>query len=300
MNIQERMRATLDAEAEAIRSVHVTDEFVQAVEVMQRCDGKIITTGIGKAGHIAEKFAATLCSTCTPAVFVHAAEAAHGDLGIVDDHDVMIAFSTSGKSREVLEILELARHLGVATIIGMVREEMDFRGILRDDVLCIGTDNSLTPYSRTNNNHYEEMESRGVDMSDPAEFDCVTQSSRTGVPAAATAGVMTTRAAAKAFFIDGTNRAMFRFTLLNHMCRDLEQVKDTTRSADHIRQDISRSPGGCTAPRVPPPGWLSPRSAAAARQATIHQSAASGPSAPIRLPTAKFAIRKAMEPEWSG
>jgi hypothetical protein len=81
-------------------------------------------------------------------------------------------------------------------------------------------------------------------MSDPAEFDCTTQSSLTGIPAAATAGVMTTRAAARAFFIDGTNRAMFRFTLMNHMCNDLEQVKDITRVPDRIRQDVSRSPGG--------------------------------------------------------
>ncbi len=119
MNIEERMRAVLEAEAEAIQAINVSAEFVRAVEVMSDCDGKIITTGIGKAGHIAEKFAATLCSTATPAVFVHPAEAAHGDLGLVDTHDVMIAFSTSGKSREVLEILELSRHLGVATIIGV-------------------------------------------------------------------------------------------------------------------------------------------------------------------------------------
>lgn len=119
MNIETRMRAILDAEAEAIRSVNVDENFVRAVEVMKNCDGKIITTGIGKAGYIANKFAATLCSTATPAVFVHPAEAAHGDLGLVDTHDVLIAFSTSGKSREVLEILELGRHLGVATIIGV-------------------------------------------------------------------------------------------------------------------------------------------------------------------------------------
>ena len=119
MNIEERMRAVLDAEADAIRSVNIDGRFVQAVQVMLDCDGKVITTGIGKAGYIASKFAATLCSTATPAVFVHPAEAAHGDLGLVDTHDVLVAFSTSGKSREVLEILELARHLGVATIIGI-------------------------------------------------------------------------------------------------------------------------------------------------------------------------------------
>ena len=131
-----------------------------------------------------------------------------------------------------------------ATIIGMVREQMDFREILRADVLCIGTAGGLPPYSQTSNAHYEAMERQGVDMSDPAQFGCVSQSSLTGVPPNATAGIMTTRAAAKAFLIDGTNRAMFRFTLLNHMCRDLEQVKDITRVPDRIRQDVSRSPGG--------------------------------------------------------
>lgn len=138
MNIEQRMRAILDAEAEAIRSININENFVRAVEVMKSCDGKIITTGIGKAGYIANKFAATLCSTATPAVFVHPAEAAHGDLGLVDDHDVLIAFSTSGKSREVLEILELGRHLGVATIIGVTSHPDSALRDLSDFVLDMG------------------------------------------------------------------------------------------------------------------------------------------------------------------
>lgn len=119
MQIKERMRAVLKAEAEAIASVRVDDDFERAVRTLAACEGKVLTTGIGKAGHIAHKFAATLCSTATPAAFIHAAEAAHGDLGLVGPKDVLVAFSTSGKSREVLEILELARHLGVDTIIGI-------------------------------------------------------------------------------------------------------------------------------------------------------------------------------------
>ena len=119
MDIKQRMQAVLRAEAEAINAVDVSQDFVIAVEVMQACEGKILTTGIGKAGHIAKKFAATLCSTATPADFIHPAEAAHGDLGLVGPNDVMIAFSTSGKSREVIEILEMSRHLGVTTIIGV-------------------------------------------------------------------------------------------------------------------------------------------------------------------------------------
>ena len=119
MDIKERIESVLKAEANAINSIEVTEEFVKAVSVMQGCTGKIITTGIGKAGHIANKFAATLCSTASKAQFLHPAEAAHGDLGAVSPGDILIAFSTSGKSREVIEILELSRHLGIETVIGI-------------------------------------------------------------------------------------------------------------------------------------------------------------------------------------
>tara|TARA_B100000579_G_scaffold56341_1_gene40103 strand:+ start:999 stop:1595 length:597 start_codon:yes stop_codon:yes gene_type:complete len=119
VDIKERIESVLKAEANAINSIEVTEEFVKAVSVMQGCTGKIITTGIGKAGHIANKFAATLCSTASQAQFLHPAEAAHGDLGAVSPGDILIAFSTSGKSREVIEILELSRHLGIETVIGI-------------------------------------------------------------------------------------------------------------------------------------------------------------------------------------
>jgi hypothetical protein len=129
-----------------------------------------------------------------------------------------------------------------ATIIGMVRDDEDFRQILQGDVLYTGSGAGIPAYSNNNNAHYEALESQGVNLM--ANLQRTTQSSLTGVPANATAGVMTTRAAAKAFFIDGTNRAMFRFTMVNHMCHDMEQVKEITRAPDRIRQDVSRSPGG--------------------------------------------------------
>lgn len=130
-----------------------------------------------------------------------------------------------------------------ATVIGMVRDNIDFRQILSADIVYVG-DNSLalSAYSNTNNDHYEAMDKNGVNLFSGLVQQ--TQSSVTGLAADATAGVVTTRAAAKAFFIDGTNRAMFRFTVLNHLCTDLEQIKDATRPADRIRQDVSRSPGG--------------------------------------------------------
>jgi Protein of unknown function (DUF1585) len=130
-----------------------------------------------------------------------------------------------------------------ATVIGMIRDNADFRQVLSGDVLYVGG-NGLPAYSPGDNNLYQQMEDQDVDLSNPAVLVADTQSAHTGVPAAATAGVMTTRAAAEAFFIAGTNRAMFRFTLINHMCKDMEQVHDTTRPPDRIRQDVSRSPGG--------------------------------------------------------
>ncbi|MEM6708328.1 MAG: hypothetical protein AAF648_06045 [Pseudomonadota bacterium] len=127
-----------------------------------------------------------------------------------------------------------------ATVIGMVRDDVDFRGVLSDDILYVGSGNGVPAYSTSSNAHYEALENADLQ----AVLTRTTQSSVTGVPAEATAGVITSRAAAKSFFIDGTNRAMFRFTLMNHLCLDLEQVHDVTRAPDRIRQDVSRSPGG--------------------------------------------------------
>ena len=130
-----------------------------------------------------------------------------------------------------------------ATVIGAVRDEIDFRRILWDDLIYVADPAlSLPPYSAANNAQYEALESGGVPLS--TGLVSRSQAAVTGLPPEATAGVMTSRGAAKAFFIAGTNRAMFRFTLLNHLCNDMEQVQDTSRPPDRIRQDISRSPGG--------------------------------------------------------
>jgi arabinose-5-phosphate isomerase len=114
-----RARAVIEAEAEALRRIPLDAHFEQAVRIIHGCPGKIITTGMGKAGIIARKVASTLCSNGIPAAFVHPGEAAHGDLGILRKGDVILAFSTSGKTREVIEMLELAHHFGIAHIIGI-------------------------------------------------------------------------------------------------------------------------------------------------------------------------------------
>jgi hypothetical protein len=125
-----------------------------------------------------------------------------------------------------------------ATVIGMVRDNKDFRGVLTDDILYVGTGT----YSTSNNTMYADMEANNADLR--VVLQERQQSSLNGLPSSATAGVMTSRAGAEAFFIDGTNRAMFRFTMMNHLCRDMEQIHDTTRPPDRIRQDVTRSPGG--------------------------------------------------------
>lgn len=130
-----------------------------------------------------------------------------------------------------------------ATVIGMIRDDVPFNQLLSADILYRGNPSLPIPdYSMTDNAHYEALENQGYDLA--TSLVQSTQSAETTLPANATAGILTTRAAAEAFFVAGTNRAMFRFTLLNHLCNDLEQVKDTSRATDRIRQDVSRSPGG--------------------------------------------------------
>ncbi|MEX0734448.1 MAG: hypothetical protein WD944_10655 [Steroidobacteraceae bacterium] len=130
-----------------------------------------------------------------------------------------------------------------ATVIGMVRDDVPFDELVSADILYVGNAGlGLPAVSATSNTHYEQMEAQGVNLL--TGLQRTTQSGVYGTPPAATAGIMTTRAAAQSFFIAGTNRAMFRFTLLNHMCRDLEEVQDTSRAPDRVRQDVSRSPGG--------------------------------------------------------
>jgi hypothetical protein len=130
-----------------------------------------------------------------------------------------------------------------ATVIGMVRDDVPFNTLLSADILYIADAAANVPaYSTSNNDLYLALDTDGADLS--KHLVKTTQSAASGLPAAATAGVMTTRAAANAFFMDGTNRRMYRFTMMNHLCADLQVIPDTTRPPDRIRQDVTRSPGG--------------------------------------------------------
>jgi len=125
-----------------------------------------------------------------------------------------------------------------ALVIGMIRDDVPFNTVLSADLFYTG--NTGPAFSNMNNDHFESLENNDIDLSDPTVFQSQSQNNLNGAPA----GIVTTRAAGQAFFKDGTNRAMFRFTLMNYMCRDLEDVKDVTGVPDRIRQDVSRSPGG--------------------------------------------------------
>jgi hypothetical protein len=133
----------------------------------------------------------------------------------------------------------------IATVIGMVRDDVDFSTLLSADLAYVGRAGIVAAApAANNNNHYAQLEANNIDLSNINDFVPTAQSSVLGIPSSATAGVITSRAASEAFFIAGTNRAMFRFTLMNHMCNDMEQMLDTKLPPDWIRQDVSRSPGG--------------------------------------------------------
>jgi hypothetical protein len=134
-----------------------------------------------------------------------------------------------------------------ATVIGIVRDDRPFTEVLSADVVYVGAPGTASVgYSHTNNTHYEDLENRGVDLSNPALLVPMAQSALPGaqVPTASTAGVLTTRAAGAAFLVAGTNRRMWRFTAIQYLCRDMEALNDITRPSDRIRQDVTRSPGG--------------------------------------------------------
>lgn len=112
---KEDIKKLLKQEADAILQIPVSDEFDKAInlivqQVHQR-KGKLVTSGMGKAGQIAMNIATTFSSTGTPSVFLHASEAQHGDLGLLQENDLLLLISNSGKTREIIELVELARRL---------------------------------------------------------------------------------------------------------------------------------------------------------------------------------------------
>jgi arabinose-5-phosphate isomerase len=113
-----RAKEVLSIEANAIKSLidRLDDNFTRAVDVMDSCTGRVVVTGMGKTGIIARKIAATLSSTGTPSIYMHSAEAVHGDLGQVTRDDVIILISSSGETEETLRLLPLLKKVGCKTV----------------------------------------------------------------------------------------------------------------------------------------------------------------------------------------
>jgi hypothetical protein len=134
-----------------------------------------------------------------------------------------------------------------ATVIGLIRDDRPFTEVLTADVVYVGAAGVVpTAPSPTSNQHYIELEQRRIDLGDPTRLVPVTQSGQAGSQMGAndTAGVLTTRAFGEAYLSAGTNRRAWRFTGMNFLCRDMEQLHDVTLPVDRIRQDVTRSPGG--------------------------------------------------------
>jgi len=112
---KQNLISILEQEAEAIRNIPVTEEYEKAINLIIKkihsFGGTLITSGMGKAGHVAMNIATTFSSTGTPACFLHPSEAQHGDLGIIRKNDLLLLISNSGKTRELLELVQLARGL---------------------------------------------------------------------------------------------------------------------------------------------------------------------------------------------
>ena len=148
-DVQAKVRHVLEREAAAIRAIRVDATYEAAIDALRSCKGKVVTTGMGKAGFLARKFAATLSSTGTPAVFIHPAEAAHGDLGLIAAGDCIVAFSTSGKTLEIVELIELSRHLTQAQVICITSHPESELRRLSDVVLDMGVIEEPCPLGLT-------------------------------------------------------------------------------------------------------------------------------------------------------
>ena len=142
----EYARRVIEAEADAIISVKpiVNESFAKACEMIHRCKGSCIVSGIGKAGIIAQKISATLASTGTPSHFLHPAEAVHGDLGRLREDDVVIVLSYGGETDEVTRLINLLKQLQI-TLISITGDSNSALGKHSDVVLCMGQMSEACP-----------------------------------------------------------------------------------------------------------------------------------------------------------
>lgn len=145
-NIQQIALQTIELEARSVSqlSAYINEDFEKAITVMSDCKGRVVVSGIGKSAVIAQKIVATLNSTGTPSIFMHAADAIHGDLGIVQQDDVVIVISKSGESPEIKVLVPLIKNFG-NTLIGMVGNIQSYLARQSDIILNTTVDQEACP-----------------------------------------------------------------------------------------------------------------------------------------------------------
>jgi len=138
--------AVIETEARALTSLaaRVDQSFVDACRLMLQCEGRVVVTGMGKSGHVGRKIAATLASAGTPSFFMHPGEASHGDLGMITAHDVVLAISNSGGTREIVTILPLIKRLGVP-LVTLTGDEQSRMAEVADINIDVGVENEACP-----------------------------------------------------------------------------------------------------------------------------------------------------------
>ena len=152
--MKDRIEKILNAEAEAIRNIPINDSYTKVIELLfehiHKGNGKLIASGMGKAGQIALSIATTFSSTGTPAVFIHPSDSQHGDLGVIQENDVLLLISNSGKTREILELYELSKHLYADLPIIVITGNPDSPlSDLSDIVLSTGHPREVCPLDLT-------------------------------------------------------------------------------------------------------------------------------------------------------
>jgi len=145
-NIQQIALQTIELEARSVSqlSAYINEDFEKAIEAMFACKGRVVVSGIGKSAVIAQKIVATFNSTGTPSIFMHAADAIHGDLGIVQQDDVVIVISKSGESPEIKVLVPLIKNFG-NTLIGMVGNMQSYLAKQSDIILNTTVDQEACP-----------------------------------------------------------------------------------------------------------------------------------------------------------
>ena len=145
----EEAKKILKAEAEAILNLNIDNNFELAINEILNCKGKLITTGLGKAGYIARKAASTFSTTGSPSIYLHPADSSHGDVGVISSNDILLAISNSGGTREVIETVLFCKSLGVKSVIGITGNIESKLAELSDTLISIGKIKEPCPLGMT-------------------------------------------------------------------------------------------------------------------------------------------------------